>query len=134
MITGIDHFTINVIDLEKSIYFYKEILGLKQLNTINMGDHELIYFYLQEGCRLELIHYLYETELKHPKENTKGIYRHMALRTDHVKKVYKKCIEHHILIKLEPIVMENLSCKGMLIEDPNGVEIEIVEKIIKNYS
>lgn len=130
MIMGIDHFTINVMDLEKSICFYEKILGLRQLNTINMGDHELIYFYLQEGCRLELIHYLYETDLCHPKEDTQGIYRHMALLTDNIMKVYKKCTENDILIKLQPIVMDKLCCKGMLIEDPNGVEIEIVEKFV----
>lgn len=128
MIIGIDHCTINVVDVEKSIYFYKEILGLKQLNRINMGDHELIYFYLNEECKLELIHYLYETDLSHPKENLRGIYRHMALKTDDIMEVYKKCTENNILIKLKPTVMDKLSCKGMLIEDPNGVEIEIVEK------
>jgi Lactoylglutathione lyase and related lyases len=130
MIIGIDHFTINVVNLEKSIYFYEKILGLKQLNIINMGDHELIYFHLQEGCKLELIHYFYETDLCHPKENTQGIYRHMALKTDDVMEVYKKCTENDILIRLHPIVMDKLLCKGMLIEDPNGVEIEIVQKFV----
>lgn len=130
MIKGIDHFTINVTDLEKSISFYKEVLGLKELNTIDMGDHQLIYFYLQEGCKLELINYLFETELSHPKEDAQGIYRHMALRTDNLMEIYNKCIENDIFIRLQPVNMEKLFCKGMLIEDPNGVEIEIVEKFV----
>ena len=128
MITGIDHFTINVTSIEKSIYFYKEILGLKQLNTIDMGDHQLSYFYLQEGCKLELINYLYETDLNHPKVDTQGLYRHMALKTDDINGLYKKCNENNVLVKLQPTVMEKLHCTGMLIEDPNGVEIEVFEK------
>lgn len=130
MIIGIDHFTINVVDLEKSIYFYEKVLSLRRLETINMGDHELIYFYLQESCRLELIHYFYETDLCHPKENSQGIYRHMALQTDNLMEIYKECIANDIKVKLQPIVMEKLSCKGMLIEDPSGVEVEIVEKFV----
>ncbi|MHC1684712.1 MAG: VOC family protein [Clostridiaceae bacterium] len=128
MIIGMDHFTINIKNLDKSKYFYKEILELKELNTVDMGDHQLIYFQLEGDCKLELINYMYNTAVDHPKEDTKGIYRHMALRTDDVMNIYRKCIENNIFIRLHPTNMEKLFCTGMLIEDPNGVEIEIVEK------
>jgi catechol 2,3-dioxygenase-like lactoylglutathione lyase family enzyme len=128
LVKGIDHFTINVVDIEKSINFYENILQMKKLNFVDMGDHGLTYFYLTESCRLELIEYYNDDDAKTVAENTKGTYRHMALLTDDIKTLRQICSEYNIKVKLEPTDMEKLGCRGMLIEDPNGVEIEIVQK------
>lgn len=53
----LDHITINVTDLEASRKFYGDVLGLKPLPTVDMGDHELWYFDLGGGVMLELILY-----------------------------------------------------------------------------
>jgi len=50
------------------------------------------------------------------------------LLTDDIKTLRQICSEYNIKVKLEPTDMEKLGCRGMLIEDPNGVEIEIVQK------
>ena len=57
-ITGLNHITINVVDLETSVIFYKTVLGLQQSGFINMGDHTLTYFDLPQNVRLELIDYM----------------------------------------------------------------------------
>lgn len=52
-----DHFNINVVDLEKSISFYKEALGLKEHHRKVAEDGSFILVYLgdeQTGFLLEL--------------------------------------------------------------------------------
>lgn len=52
-----DHFNINVLDLEKSIAFYSEALGLKEHRRKEAGDGSFILVYLsdnQTGFLLEL--------------------------------------------------------------------------------
>ncbi len=52
-----DHITINVKNMKKSEEFYGDILGLKRLDIVDMGDHRLHYFELAENLMLELIEY-----------------------------------------------------------------------------
>ena len=37
------HNNLNVLDLEKSLHFYQEALGLKEVRRIEAGDFTLVY-------------------------------------------------------------------------------------------
>ncbi|MEE0955722.1 MAG: VOC family protein [Eubacterium sp.] len=124
----LDHFTINVTDLEASRKFYGEVLGLEALPTVDMGDHELWYFSLGGGAMLELILYKDRQPELHPAVKTKGIYRHFALAVDDLDALYEKLTAAGTRILQEPAYVPNLKFRNILIEDPNGVEIEIVER------
>ena len=69
-----DHITINVKDMKKSEVFYGEILGLRKLDIVDMGDHRLHYYELSEGLLLELIEYDDDLGELHPNVKTRGIY------------------------------------------------------------
>ena len=56
--TGLDHITVNVKDLDRSKAFYGDVLGLKEAGFVQMGDHTLTYYELPQGVRLELIDYV----------------------------------------------------------------------------
>ena len=56
-IGNIDHIAINCIDIQKSLDFYGRILGFKQLQTVDCGDFDILYFALPDGARLELFDY-----------------------------------------------------------------------------
>ena len=45
---GFDHLTINVTDLEKSKFFYENVLELEYCGFIDMGDHTLTYYMLPQ--------------------------------------------------------------------------------------
>lgn len=127
-ITGLDHFTINVNSMKESIYFYENILKLKKLDSVDMGDHTLQYFTLDNGMMLELIAYHYETKKEEYSVDTKGIYRHLALKVKGIQEFY-----HHLLINDVDITMplgfcEKLNFYNILLKDPNGVEIELLER------
>ena len=127
-IMGLNHITINVMDLQKSMEFYKIVLGLKENGFIDMGDHTLTYFDLPQNVRLELIDYKEKAAGKVMKETDIVIYRHFCLETYNLKELKKICAENKVFVRKEPSYVEKLSCSTMLIVDPNGVEIEIIEK------
>lgn len=123
----IDHITVNVKDLKKSFEFYEKVLGLEKLNTVDMGDHILHYYRLFEGCRLELIEYFGERKGLVASSTDLGIYRHFAVIVDNLDEIKRICEQNGYVINLPPTYIENIKCKIMLIQDPNGVEIETIE-------
>ena len=127
-IISLDHITINVENLEKSKAFYRDVLKLEEAGFIHMGDHTLTYFRLTSECRLELIEYLTPVNTAEVTETDQKIYRHFCLETDDLEQVFQDCKTHQITIRKSPSYVEKLSCSNMLITDPNGVEIEIIQK------
>ena len=127
-ITGLNHITINVKDLNISKNFYGKILELKENGYIDMGDHTLTYFMLPQGVRLELIDYKHMEQSQERKATEAGTFRHFCVEVDDLRGYAEKCRSEHIMISKEPGWVEQLACSTMLIIDPNGVEIELIEK------
>ena len=127
-ITGLDHITINVKDLTQSEKFYTDVLRLEKTDLIDMGDHTLTYFPLPQGVRLELIDYTDKAAAENIRETDTGIYRHFCLVTDDLSELYHICRERGIFVRKAPSYVEKLKAHTMLITDPNGVEIEIIQK------
>lgn len=127
-IVGLNHITINVADLQKSREFYRIVLGLQESGFVDMGDHTLTYFDLPQNVRLELIDYTGKAAKKDMRETDIGMYRHFCLETDDLEELRKICLEKGVFIRKEPSYVEKLACSTMLVIDPNGVEIEIIEK------
>ena len=127
-VTGIVHVTINMSAVDESFFFYEKVPQLKRLDSIDMGDHILTYFSLSESCRLELIEYRNDDSALRIAGSAKGAYRHMALSVDDLDAIRENCASNNVVITLEPRYVSKLACRIMLIRDPNGVEIELVEK------
>lgn len=128
-ILGVDHFTINVISMEKSIHFYENVLGLTKEESVDMGDHIIQYFRFSDNNTLELIKYKYETAVDNASVDTQSMYRHIAFKVDNVEEAYDILKnEKDIEILMQPAFCMNLDFKNFLIKDPNGVELEILER------
>lgn len=127
-IVSLDHITINVSDLEKSKDFYANVLKLEEAGFIDMGDHTLTYFRLTKECRLELINYLTEEKTAQVSETNLNTYRHFCVETDNLEQVFQDCKAYQVFVRKEPSYVEKLSCSTMLIVDPNGVEMEIIQR------
>jgi len=124
----VDHVTINVRDMEKSIVLYGDILGLKKLEQVDMGDHVIQYFDL-ENCLLELISYKFETDLHEGAVTERGKYRHLALVAENPEEICSKiesCGIAKVLTKVS--FCKNLNFDGFLFEDCNGVEVEVLKR------
>lgn len=125
MIQAIHHITINVRDLNASLRFYGEFLGLPRLETVDMGDHRLDYFALPGG-KLELISYVQPSPICTAGVLERGRFRHLALQTDDLAQIAAGVESYGGRVLQPPRWVEALQLTGMLAEDPNGCELEFV--------
>lgn len=115
----IDHFNINVLDLEKSLTFYDQALGLKEVRRKQAKDGSYIIVFLGDastGSKLEL------TWLKAMDRpyNLGDEEFHIAFKTtdfDAAHKLHKK---------MDCICFENTDMGIYFIKDPDGYWLEIV--------
>lgn len=114
-----NHFNFNVLDLEKSLKFYEEALGLKEARRKEAedGSYKLIYLGDGEGhFSLELT-WLRDREEKYDLGDEEF---HLALTTENYEEAYKKHKEMGV------IIYENPAMGIYFIGDPDGYWIEIV--------
>lgn len=114
-----NHNNFNVLDLEKSIAFYEEALGLKVVNEFKAPDSSFILAYMGDGKtkhRLEL------TWLRDRKEayNLGDNEFHLAFDVDDMDAA------HELHKKMGCICFENPAMGIYFINDPDGYWIEII--------
>lgn len=116
------HNNINVFDLDKSLAFYKEALGFKEIRRHNEPKGEFILVYLGDS---ETSHQLELTWLRDRKEpyNLGDNEIHLAVATDDFEAAY----EYHK--KLGYICYENKGMGIYFISDPDGYWTEIIPTV-----
>lgn len=115
-----NHFNFNVLDLERSLKFYDEALGLKPVREKDMNNAHLVFVGDgQTGFTLELTGLFDRTA---PYDLGEGEF-HLALESDDIDADY----ERH---KAMGIVCQEQKKPGgfYFIEDPDGYWIEIIHK------
>ena len=127
-IRNIDHVSINVSDIDKTLDFYGRILGLKQQQTVDCGEFEITYLGLPSGVRLELFDYHGRNRTIPRAESEVGL-RHLALQVDDVAAHETLLRAEGVQITLPTCDLPNLGVRVLLFLDPNGVTIEFCEKI-----
>lgn len=114
------HYNYNVIDLNKSILFYQEALGLKEVRRKEASDGSFILVYLGDGetdFQLELT-WLKNWEKEKYDLGDNEI--HLAFCVDDMEAAHKKHQE------MGCICYENLKMGIYFISDPDGYWLEIV--------
>lgn len=113
------HNNINVLDLEKSIAFYKEALGMeiKRVHEPEDGSFRLVYLEASEGShQLELTWLRDRTEPYNLGENE----FHLAFETDDFEEAHEKHRE------MGCICFENPQMGIYFISDPDGYWLEVL--------
>ena len=114
-----NHFNFNVLDLEKSLKFYDEALGLKPVREIKPADGSFHIVYLGDGLSDFTLELTYMTDRTEPYDLGEGEI-HMGIVTD-------KYDEYHAKHKeMGVICFENEMLGVYFIEDPDGYWLEII--------
>ena len=113
------HNNINVYDLDKSLAFYKEALGLTEIRRREAPDKSFILVFLSDGTtehQLELTWLRGRTDPYNLGDNEV----HLAFRTSDYEQAYQ------LHSKMECICYENKSMNLYFISDPDGYWLEIL--------
>jgi lactoylglutathione lyase len=115
----LDHFNINVLDLEKSLAFYEKALGLRETRRKTADDGSYIIVFLQDitsAGKLELTWLKSQTT---PYDLGDEEF-HIAFKTDDYEAA------HALHEKMDCICFENKEMGIYFINDPDGYWLEIV--------
>jgi len=113
------HNNLNVLDLEKSLAFYKEALGLVEVRRHEAADGSFILVFLGDGKTPHQLELTWMRDRKEP-YNLGDNEIHIGFRTDDMEKAHEK---HE---KMGCICYENKSMGIYFISDPDGYWLEVV--------
>ena len=113
------HNNFNVLDLEKSLKFYEEALGLKEARRKVADDGSFILVYLSDGKTNHTLERTWLRDWDRP-YNLGDNEFHLALEVDDFDKAY----EHHK--EMGCICFENKAMGIYFISDPDNYWIEIL--------
>lgn len=114
-----DHNNINVLDLEKSLKFYKDALGLVEVKRKNHKDGDFILVYLGDGSSHHTLELTWLRDRTEPYELGDNEF-HLALTVDDFEAAYK----HHK--EMGCICFENKDMGIYFINDPDDYWVEIL--------
>lgn len=114
--------TLNVNDMEKSIKFYTDIIGLKIDRRFNAGPDTEICFLGEGETKVELICDS-DIRLEHVGEGIS-----MGFETESLEKFVETIEKKDIMIHSGPF-QPNPNIKFLFIEDPDGFIVQIVENM-----
>lgn len=129
-IKRIEHVAINTKDINASIEFYRDVLGFRQLETIENGDNTITYFLLPDGTRLELFDYHGANRAYERGDSEAGL-KHIAFEVEDVSAHEKELREKGVNITLAATNLHHLGARVLLFTDPDGIILEFCEKIKK---
>ncbi len=116
------HNNFNVLDLERSLKFYQESLGLKEVRRIN-GEGFIIVFLGDEAGSDHELELTWLADRKEP-YNLGDNEFHLAVRTDDFAAAHEK---HE---KMGCICYENKAMGIYFIADPDGYWVEILPPVL----
>lgn len=115
-----DHNNFNVIDLERSLAFYEEALGLYEVSRKCAPDGSYIICFLSDGNGHHKLELTWLRDFEKDRYDLGDEEFHLALRTDD----YEASLEKHR--KMGCVAMENEKMGIYFITDPDGYWIEIL--------
>ncbi|CAK7048504.1 MULTISPECIES: VOC family protein [Fusobacterium] len=116
-----NHFNFNIFDLDRSLKFYEEALGLKEVRRKEAEDGSFILVYLGDGKTNFSLELTWMRDREEPYDLGDEEF-HLALVTDDYDAAYKKHKE------MGCIAFENPAMGIYFVTDPDGYWIEIVPK------
>ena len=141
----IRHFGIVVSDIKTSLHFYRDLLGLKiKIDMLEEGKFidtilgiknvkvRTIKLAADDGCLLELLWYKSHPRKRRKNNNACDIgASHPAFTVENLDYEYKRLKEKGIKFNCSPQISLDKKAKVTFCKDPDGVLIELVEKL--NY-
>ena len=113
------HNNLNVLDLEKSLKFYADAFGMKEVRRINAKDDSFIIVYLEDGASAHQLELTWLRDRKGPYDLGDNEI-HLAFRVDDYEGA------HALHEKMGCICFENPKMGIYFVTDPDGYWLEVI--------
>ncbi len=122
------HSMIRVKDIDASLKFYTEVLNMKLEKKKRLDDCELYFLDDEEGsCQIELT---YNDETPKEGYNNGNAFGHFAFSVKSLDEFTEKINKLGYKYLYEPFDLNGKGTKIAFIKDPDGNEIELIEKVV----
>jgi glyoxylase I family protein len=146
MIKGVHHTCITVSDLEQSIGFYRDLLGLELVMTeesersgddrskaLGVPKAKVKLAILRAGdARVELIEYVTAAGRPYDRNNNDTGAMHIAFQVEDIDAVHQRMLEHGVRFTAPPATIPAGPMEGWrwtYFFDPDGVSLEIIQTV-----
>jgi len=127
MIRRIDHTTITVRDLQRSIEFYTRLLGFAIDHEMWIPESQLRIVFLRLGDTMLELFGVPEPKGEMISDVNEIIgYKHICLLVDDVDEEFDRLRGAGIQFRVEPVTVEG-SVRIAFFKDPDGMDIELIE-------
>ena len=140
LVKGYRHTGIICEDIDKSLYFYQDLLGLKviqdfwdssdyinKITGLDASNIHMIKLQAEDGTVLELLEYVtHPTELIVQPIHNVGLC-HIAFQVRDIDKAYKTLKKNKVHLISEPTLSSESIAIVCFCLDPNGMRVELVE-------
>ncbi len=140
MITGMNHTGFVVRDLDASVKFYRDVLGLEIVRTMDREGAPISQVIGYENTHLkgailstgdshslELIQYLNPSPTERPTEERNALgASHLAFNVDNMEETFERLVSNGAR-KLNPPATMQPGRKACYMQDPDGNWIELIE-------
>lgn len=115
-VRGFNHLAIQTLDLEASIHFYRDVLGLIQDDTVDSGESSSTNFFVPDGSFVELLC------TRAPRSAGAGsTVDHIAFDVDDVEAAERALRQAGVEIVQATTTLERFKSRVVKCLDPNGV-------------
>jgi len=125
---AIDHIAVFTVNINESVRFYTEVLGLKEIKRIPNGDNVLVYMKVNDTSAIELFDHEKEITYSEHSPSSSGV-AHICLSVTGIEEWNEHLKKHNVEFTLPLCALEHLGKKVLLFKDPNGVVIELSEDL-----
>lgn len=119
------HTCLNVVDLDRSITFYQDRLGLKLTRRFEVKENNADIAFLEDpdGSAVELTHWRDKKQLAEGDN-----FDHIAFGVKDMKATMERLRGQGVTIAMEPFTLKGGSHQIVFIKDPDGNWLELIEE------
>jgi lactoylglutathione lyase len=120
------HTCLNISDLDRSIEFYTDHLGLKFVSRreIKQNNAEIAFLKDESGAAIELTHWRDKKTLAEGDN-----FDHIAFAVDDIESTVQELKKKGVTIVMEPYSLQGSTSKIAFIKDPDGNWLELIQSV-----